>query len=82
MHQGPKDQEDKQMLRILQEFKGIKSISSIKSAKKRTLILPKNETSEVDTSRNGIVNVFGEFYCKLYADDQCDETELERQQCD
>ena len=33
----------------------------------------KNEIGEVITSRKGIANVFGEFYSKLYADDQCDE---------
>ena len=32
---------------------------------------------EVITSRKGIANVFGEFYSKLYDDDQHDDTELE-----
>ena len=41
--------------RILAEFKGVKNISSIESAKKRTLIpKTKNEEGEVITSRNGI----------------------------
>ena len=63
--------------RILEEFKGIRNISNIKSAKKRILIPMKTEKGDVITSRKGIANVFGEFYSKLYDDDQYDETELE-----
>ena len=49
--------------RILEDFKGVKSIPRIKSAKKRVLITKiKNEKGEVITSRKGIVYVFGEFY--------------------
>ena len=58
------------------EFKGIKHISNIKSAKKRILTPKiKNEKSEVITSRRGIANGFGEFYSKLYVDDECDNEE-------
>ena len=54
--------------RILEAFRGIKNISNIKSAKKKTLI-PKvnNEKGETVTSRKGIANVFGKFCSKLYA---------------
>ena len=49
--------------RILEDFKGIKKIPGIKSAKKRVLITKiKNEKGEVITSRKGIANVFGEFF--------------------
>ena len=56
---------------ILEQFRGIKNISQIKSAKKKTLI-PKmrNAKGETVTSRKGIANVFGEFYGKLYAEEE------------
>ena len=51
---------------------GIKRKSSIKSGRRRTFIPKvKNDKGETITSRNGIANVFGEFYRKLY-----DETQL------
>ena len=50
----------------------------MKSAQRRVLIIKiKNEKGEVITSRKGIANVFGEFYSKLYDEDQHDETEME-----
>ena len=50
----------------------------MKSAKRRVLITKiKNEKGEVITSRKGIANVFGEFYSKLYDEDQNDGTEME-----
>ena len=53
-----KRQEDIQ--RILEDFKGIKNIPGIKSAKRTVLITKiKNEKGEVITSRKGIANVFG-----------------------
>ena len=49
--------------RILEEFKGVRNISRIKTAKKRVLITKiKNEKGECITSRKGIADVFGEFY--------------------
>ena len=49
--------------RILEDFKGVRNIPGIKSAKRRVLITKiKNEKGEVITSRKGIANVFGEFY--------------------
>ena len=49
--------------RILEDFKGIRNITGIKSAKKRVLITKiKNEKGECITSRKGIADVFGEFY--------------------
>ena len=54
--------------RILEDFKGVKNIPGIKSAKKRVLITKiKNEKGETITSRKGIANVFGEIY-KNYDD--------------
>ena len=48
--------------RILEEFKGVRNIPGIKSAKKRVLITKiKNEKGECITSRKGIANVFGKF---------------------
>ena len=52
--------------RTLEDFKGVKNIPGIKSAKKRVLITKiKNEKGEIITSRKGIANVFGEFYKKF-----------------
>ena len=52
----------------------VKNISNIKSSKK-TILIPKikNEKGEIIIPRRGI----GEFFLKLYDDDQYDETELE-----
>ena len=52
--------------RILEEFKGVKNIPGIKSAKKRVLITKRrNEKGEIITSRKGIANVFREFYKQI-----------------
>ena len=60
--------------RILEDFKGVSNIPGIKSAKKKVLITKiKNERGEIITSRKGIANVFGEFYKKLYDDNEQDE---------
>ena len=46
--------------RILEDFKGVKNIPRIKSAKKIVLItMMKSEKQEIITSRKGIANVFG-----------------------
>ena len=51
--------------RILEEFKGVRNILGIKTAKKRVLITKiKNEKGECITSRKGIADAFGEFYKK------------------
>ena len=55
--------------RMLEEFRGIKSISFMKSGRKRTLI-PKGDTI---TSRKGIANVSGEFFSKPYAENELGE---------
>ena len=58
-----KKQQDIQI--ILEDFKGVKNIPGIKSAKKSVLIIKiKNEKGETITSRKGMANVFGEFYKK------------------
>ena len=43
------------------------------------MLIPKVENDKGDTitSREGIANVFGEFYSKLYADDGTEEKHLE-----
>ena len=49
--------------KILEDFKGIRNIPGIKSAKKRVFITKiKNETGECITSRKEIAHVFGEFF--------------------
>ena len=51
--------------RILEDFKGIRNIPGIKSAKKKVLITKiKNEKGDCITSRKGIADVFDEFYKK------------------
>ena len=60
--------------RILEDFKGVRSIPGIKSARKKVLITKiKNERGDIITSRKGMANVFGEFYEKLYGDNEQDE---------
>ena len=45
-----------------------------KSGRKRTLIpKAKNDKGETITSRKGIVNLFGEFHCKLFTENHCEE---------
>ena len=64
--------------RILEEFKGIRNIPRIKTAKKRVLFTKiKNEKSECITSRKGIADTFGEFYKRLYEDSEKDNSEHE-----
>ena len=64
--------------RIFEEFKGVRNILGIKTAKKRVLITKiKNEKCECITSRKGIANVFGEFYKRLYEDNEKDYFEHE-----
>ena len=64
--------------RILEEFKGIRNIPGIKTAKKRILItIIKNEKGECITSRKGIADVFGEFYKRFYEDSEKDISEHE-----
>ena len=60
--------------RILEDFKGVRNIPGIKSAKKRVLITKiKNDKGECITSRKGIADVFGEFYKRLYEDNERDD---------
>ena len=64
--------------RILEDFKGIRNIPGIISAKKRVLITKiKNEKGERITSRKGIADVFGEFYKKILDENEQDESEQE-----
>ena len=60
--------------RILEDFKGVRNISGIKSAKKKVLITKiKDDKGECITSRKGIADVFGEFYKRLYEDNEKDD---------
>ena len=64
--------------RILEEFKGVRNIPGIKTAKKKVLITKiKNDKGECITSRKGIADVFGEFYKRLYEDKERDDFEHE-----
>ena len=64
--------------RILEEFKGVRNIPRIKTAKKRVLITKmKNKRGECSTSRKGIADTFGEFYKRLYEDSGKDNSEHE-----
>ena len=64
---------------ILEEFKGVRNIPGIKTAKKRVLLITKikNEKGECITSRKGIADAFGEFYKRLYEDKERDDFEHE-----
>ena len=65
--------------RILEDFKGVRNILGIKSAKKKVLItkIKKNDKGECITSRKGIADVFGKFYKRLYEDNEKDDSEHE-----
>ena len=64
--------------RILEEFRGVRNIPRIKTAKKRVLITKiKNEKGECITSRKGFADAFGEFYKRLYEDKERDDSEHE-----
>ena len=68
----------KDIQRILEEFKGVRNIPVIKTAKKKVLITKiKNDKGECITSRKGIDDVFGEFYKRLYEDNERDDFEHE-----
>ena len=71
-----KSQRQEKTQQIVEEFNGIKSISKINSARKKTLT-PKlrDEKDEVITFRKGIANTFAKFYSKLYAKEKQDEEE-------
>ena len=62
--------------RIFEDFKGVRNIPGIKTAKKRVLITKiKKRKGECITSRKGIADVFGEFYKRLYEDNEKDDCE-------
>ena len=71
MHQRKKeDYKTRKIQKILEELKGTKNISNVKSAKKRSLIPNiKNMNSETITTK-GIANVFAELYAKICEDDK------------
>ena len=52
--------------RTFEEFKGVRNIPGMKTAKKKVLITKmKNDKGECITSRKGFAGVFGEFYKRL-----------------
>ena len=63
--------------RIFEDFNGVRNIQGIKTAKKKVLITKKNDKGECITSRKGIADVFGEFYRRLYEDNEKDDSEHE-----
>ena len=66
--------------KILEELKGTKNISNVKSAKKRILIPKvKNMKGETITSRKGIAHVCAQFYAKLYEDDEGEDNEKRKE---
>ena len=79
MHREKKRMKRQQDIqRILEDFKGVRNIPGIKSAKKKVLITKiKNDKGECVTSRKGIADVFGEFYKRLYEDNEKDDSEHE-----
>ena len=78
MYQRQKMKRQMDIQRILEDFKGIRNVPGIKSAKKRVLITKfKNDTGECITFRKGIADVFGEFYKSLYEDNEKDDSEHE-----
>ena len=84
MHQSQKKSRRQEKIQwILEEFKGIKNTSCIKSAKKRTLIPKiKNEKTKQSHQEKEFGNVFGEFNSKLYAEEQCEEVEHDLRKSD
>ena len=66
---------------ILEEFKGVRNIPGIKTAKKRVLITKiKNKKGECITSRTRIADAFGEFYKRLSDDKRIPEITTEELQ--
>ena len=64
--------------RVLEEFKGVRNIQGVKTAKKKVLITKiKNDKGECITSRKGIADAFGEFYKRLCEDNERDDFEHE-----
>ena len=64
--------------RNLEDFKRVRNILGIKSAKKKVLITKmSNDKGGCITSRKGIADVFGEFYKRLYEDKEKDDSEHE-----
>ena len=64
--------------RTLEDFQGVRNIPRIKSTKKKVLTTKiKNDRGECITSRKGIADVFGEFYKRLYEDNEKDDFQHE-----
>ena len=62
-----KKDKTRKIQKILEEVKGTRNISSIKSVKERILIPKiKNKEGETIKTRQGIANIFSKFYEDLY----------------
>ena len=71
--------EDK-IQKMLEEVKGTKNISNVKSAKKRIFIPKvKNKKGEVIITRIAIANEFAEFYANLFEDEEGENDRKERE---
>ena len=69
-----KENKTRKIQKILEELKGTRNITSIKSVKRRILIpRVKNKKGETINTRQGIANVFAEFYESLYEGEEDDE---------
>ena len=78
VHQRKKMKRQQDIQRIFEEFKGVRNIPGIKTAKKKVLITKiKNDKGECITSRKGIADVFGDFCQRLYEDNERDDFEHE-----
>ena len=64
---------------MLEELEGTKNISNIMTAKKRILFPKiKNKKGETINTREGIANVFAEFYENLYDREEGEEDQNEQ----
>ena len=80
MHQRRKRMKRQQDIqRILEDFKGVRNIPGIKSAKKKVLITKIKKTRKENASHLGkeLPIFFGEFYKKLHEDTEKDESQQE-----
>ena len=61
---------------ILQQFSGLKHISQVKTKRRKSLMYGmKGNDEELVTDRQGIANIFADFYSQLYQSRQCKHSE-------
>ena len=66
------------MQEILEQFKGIKTIASIKTRKKKLNAQMRNEAGEIEALRMGVAHTFAKLYADLYSDRNNGRPENER----